>query len=591
MLTCFHSSGSRSLSSNGAQDADDHEQGPQGPGAVEAGEDGPRYQAEAAEERRPHAGDGVGGRRTLDRLLDELEALGHQPRRLGERVGELGQRAQALLRQPQAAEALEQDAVDVLARELGHVEVAEQHVPDRLEGHQRLDHEHHLHREVHAVARRLAHRLQDQPPERVLVEARPVRPAPADVLDVAAEAGRIGAGAGLGDRGQRAGGALGVAHDEAEVVVEEAALEVAVEPPDHAQVDEGALRPRQHQEVARVEVGVEEAVAVEHADDRFGAELDQAPPVLLAQLAGARLGGLDPVDVFLHQQARARELAVDAGENDALHVAEAGGEGLGVVGLAREVDLAQRVLAELADHPPRLVAAEEELQEDSQETQQRRVAPQGGADARLDDLEDHLLAVQGGGEVDLADRGGAERGRADVGEDLDDRTAEVASHQLEEALVGHGGQAVEEVLELVGDRPRQQVLAHAEDLAELDVGRPQHLQAPPELDREGLAPQLAVDAQAQRRRDEAQQQDPEPPPLPPRQRAQPGRQAAEGQGGEMALGRQEAAQQAVAAGVDELAVDRLVAGLRRIGDPGESGGGRLVHGRRWPWGEDRRISL
>ncbi len=58
------------------------------------------------------------------------------------------------------------------------------------------------------------------------------------------------------------------------------------EVPDHAEVDEADLGSGQDHQVARVEVGVEEAVLVEHADDCRGADVDQTPTLLGGQGRG-----------------------------------------------------------------------------------------------------------------------------------------------------------------------------------------------------------------------------------------------------------------------------------------------------------------
>ncbi len=165
-----------------------------------------------------------------------------------------------------------------------------------------------------------------------------------------------------------------------------------------------------------------------------------------------------------------------------------------------------------------------------------------------------------------------------MGEDFLDRLPEVRRHQLEEPLVGDGGQAVEEVLELVGDRPRQQVLAQAQDLPQLDVGRPQELQPPPQLHGKRLAAQLAAHQQAEDRGKEAQQQDRRPPPLLPGQLAQVGGEPPQGEAQHVALGGPQAAQEALAAGVDEPAVSRLLARLGRIVSSDEGGVRRRLHG-------------
>ena len=49
------------------------------------------------------------------------------------------------------------------------------------------------------------------------------------------------------------------------------------------------------------------------------------------------------------------------------------------------------------------------------------------------------------------------------------------------------------MLELLGDLVRQKVLAQAQDLAQLDVGGPQQLEAPPELDGERAVAEVPPD--------------------------------------------------------------------------------------------------
>ena len=143
-----------------------------------------------------------------------------------------------------------------------------------------------------------------------------------------------------------------------------------------------------------------------------------------------------------------------------------------------------------------MVAAEEELQEVSQTTQQDRVALQRLADARLDDFQYDLGAVEHRRPVDLADGGGAERRGADVSEDLVQRPPEMARHQFHELGVRHRGKPVQEFLQFRGDLVRQEILAHAQDLTQFDVGRPEHLQAPAQLHRERLPVDIAADRQS-----------------------------------------------------------------------------------------------
>jgi hypothetical protein len=169
------------------------------------------------------------------------------------------------------------------------------------------------------------------------------------------------------------------------------------------------------------------------------------------------------------------------------------GKGLGVVGLAPQIDLAPRVLHELGDDSPRLVARQDRLESRAQDLEQHRVARQRLADAGLDDLDDHRLAFDRGGAMDLRDGRRAGRLRVDPGVHLGDRPPGVLDDQSKVTGQGDHRQAVEKILELLGDRLRQEILAQCQHLAELDVGRSQQLQAPAELHREGLVDQRPVD--------------------------------------------------------------------------------------------------
>ncbi len=82
-------------------------------------------------------------------------------------------------------------------------------------------------------------------------------------------------------------------------------------------------------------------------------------------------------------------------------------------------------------------------------------------------------------------------GSGSIQKQLVDRPAEIALDQLAELVERNRRQAVEQVLELVGDRLGQQVFAQAQDLAQLDVGRPEQLEAPPELDGERQVGEVA----------------------------------------------------------------------------------------------------
>ena len=71
----------------------------------------------------------------------------------------------------------------------------------------------------------------------------------------------------------------------------------------------------------------------------------------------------------------------------------------------------------------------------------------------------------------LADRGGGDRGRVELGEELLDREAEVFADHALDVLVREGTHVVLERLELDQDVRRDDVGPRREQLAELDEGR------------------------------------------------------------------------------------------------------------------------
>jgi hypothetical protein len=98
-----------------------------------------------------------------------------------------------------------------------------------------------------------------------------------------------------------------------------------------------------------MEVGVEEAVLEEHADDARGAEVHQDVALLVGEALGLGRSRLEALEELHAEHAAAAVLPVDLGEGHPRQVVEIGGEGLGVVGLPPQVHLAPRVLDELAD--------------------------------------------------------------------------------------------------------------------------------------------------------------------------------------------------------------------------------------------------
>ena len=168
-----------------------------------------------------------------------------------------------------------------------------------------------------------------------------------------------------------------------------------------------------------------------------------------------------------------------------------GGEALLVGGLVRVVELLGDALADLGDHVGRVEAAEALLQQHPEQLGVGEVGLDGVADARVLHLDGHrpLLAggrVDGDGAVDLADRGGGDRLRIPLHEQLgrrpaelalDDLGGEVARHrrgrrlQRGQRLAHRLGEAVVEVAGHLADL-HQRALHVAEPLGDL-LGRAQ----------------------------------------------------------------------------------------------------------------------
>ena len=111
-----------------------------------------------------------------------------EERRLDQGVDDLRRTAHPFPDEPERVELRDEDLLHVMLRDRRDVEVGHQQVADALEGDQRLDHEHHLDREVHVELGASAHRLEDELGEREVAEVRLAAPAADDLLDLAPEA-------------------------------------------------------------------------------------------------------------------------------------------------------------------------------------------------------------------------------------------------------------------------------------------------------------------------------------------------------------------------------------------------------------------
>ena len=202
---------------------------------------------------------------------------------------------------------------------------------------------------------------------------------------------------------------------------------LAVDPAHDAEIDRGEPAVGKREEIALVEVGVEEAV--DHRLAQEGADEDRGERLQIVAGVDQRLavGELDAVDPFEGEDAPGGAGPVDRGDEEAALgleiLPELGGGG----GFLAQVQLAVGPLAEGGDDHPR--------------PQPRHLAAhrfdlggrpfvgvdRGGEillDVRAQDLDRDQPAFGGDRAVDLGDRGGADRLGIDRGEDLVERLAE-----------------------------------------------------------------------------------------------------------------------------------------------------------------------
>ena len=196
----------------------------QGPGA---GEDRAGHHAEAAEEGAAQAGERVLG--TARGLLQQAQPLGDQLGRLGQRLEHLRARRAA----PAGARFCglnwcAEDRVGVLLRDRGHVEARASGsgpTPSKVTSALTIS-TISTGKYMRCCAPRLTERMMSCASEKSRKLAAAV-PALEDLGDLAAEPVRVGARARAGDGRQVARRALGVAHHQRVVVVEERAPQVA----------------------------------------------------------------------------------------------------------------------------------------------------------------------------------------------------------------------------------------------------------------------------------------------------------------------------------------------------------------------------
>src|SRR5690606_22369276 len=229
-------------------------------------------------------------------------------------------------------------------------------------------------------------------------------------------------------------------------------------------------------DVARVRIGVHEAVDEEHPEVDLDQDLHDA-----AELELARGEALDEavdlvaVDPLQDEDAAPRELLVDAGRAHAPVLGEDLAECRDVLGLAPEVDLLPDPNAELPDdggERPDVVVGEEDVQEEEDPERDVEVDGDEGLDAGSQDLDGDILAGHPCA-VHLAEARGGDRLAVEGLEDLIHRPPQLGGDDGLDLRRRDGRDTVLEPADRREVRFGEDVGAGAEDLRQLDERRPQ----------------------------------------------------------------------------------------------------------------------
>ena len=297
--------------------------------------------------------------------------------------------------------------------------------------------------------------------------------------DVLQEAGLVGAEARVREPEDQVGHVVGAVLRHREQQQGQAAPRVVVEASEQSEVDEREAAVGGEQHVPAVRVRVVDAVDRDLVDVRF----EELARELMCPLGGEAVIAFDlaPLDALEHEHLLADERPDHLGDDEILVLGEHAGDHVGVVRLLDEVELAAEMRLELVGERVRL----QELRTLGPPLEQRRgLAHQREVeldlllDAGTANLDDHLTAALEERSVHLCDRGGGDR----LGLDRDEHVrGQLLGDDALDLVERHRRNLIHELLELLDVHVRQQVGTRREQLAELDVGRPELLERLPEL--------------------------------------------------------------------------------------------------------------
>ncbi len=279
------------------------------------------------------------------------------------------------------------------------------------------------------------------------------------------------------------GDAVVVAVEEREEVLGEVALVLRAQRADDAEVDGGVFRVLrvvdQHEDIARVHVGMEEVVAKHLREKNLHAVFRELLDVGPGGAQRLHVADRRAEDALLHQHLGPAVVPVDLGHVQHVRVFEVALELRRVCGLAHQVELVDdRVLVFVDDleRPQALAVFPVAVGEPGERAQHVEVALDLVLHARAQHLDDDLGAVHQLRRVHLRDRGGGERRYVEALEHIADRLVVGRLDDLDRLLGRERRHGVLQFRQLVGDVGRQQVAARRDRLAELDEDRAEFLE-------------------------------------------------------------------------------------------------------------------
>jgi len=242
-----------------------------------------------------------------------------------------------------------------------------------------------------------------------------------------------------------------------------------------------------------VQVGVEEAIFVKHANDSRRPEIDHPLSLFLTQFEDRLRVRPNAAQVFHCENVSGAKLPIHVRKYDARYILEVGRKNLRVVRFVVEVDLPFCVRAELLDNLLRLISGKQPLQDPPEELKELQIGRYDVPNAWFDHLQHHVFPIVRSGAVDLCDGGGPQG----IGIDgLKECVGGIDQLPLDDGLdllERNGRQVIHQAVELLRNHFRQEILSDGHNLAQFCKRGAEDFQPPTKLRRKRKIPEVAPD--------------------------------------------------------------------------------------------------